>query len=68
MAKKTISKKRVPKVVDVIVNEAPEVSSDISEAKETRRKFLLDLQATLDRERIHSLSDIEFKLAELDRQ
>ena len=36
--------------------------------KEARRKMLLDLQATCDREHIHSLSDIEFKLVELDRQ
>ncbi|MEK7526143.1 MAG: hypothetical protein AAB546_01545 [Patescibacteria group bacterium] len=44
-----------------------QTQEEINTAKEERRKFLLDLQATLARERITRLSDIERRLEELDR-
>ena len=48
--------------------EAPvQAQEEINTTKEERRKFLLDLQATLARERITRLSDIERRLEELDR-
>ena len=73
MVKKIIKKvsKKEEKVVmplQATDEELAEAKEKASAEKEARRKMLLDLQATCDREHIHSLSDIEFKLAELDRQ
>lgn len=71
--KKEIKEKKMKKVKKAIPEIEPEVETPVAtpimdEAKEERKKFLTDLQLTMEKERITCVQDIEFKLAELNRR
>lgn len=67
MPKGRPKKVKIKDVVETTENSNLSTVSGTTNEKEVRRKFLLDLQDTLAREKITGLSDIERKLEELER-
>ena len=68
MVKRILKKSKKKALSEEIIEDVKPPEAILDPEKEERRKFLLKLQEDCAREQIHSLSDIEFKLAELDRQ